>query len=49
MGKEYARNRSSSNDIGTCKCLYECDGNGDESLSQINRKCNVDCGNWTMQ
>ncbi|KAB2068322.1 hypothetical protein E1A91_A08G025200v1 [Gossypium mustelinum] len=36
--------KSSSNDIRTCKCLYECDDNGDESSSWINKKCNVGIG-----
>ncbi|KAA3471597.1 defensin-like protein 181 isoform X2 [Gossypium australe] len=36
--------KSSSNDIGTCKCLYEWDDNGDKSLSRINKECNVGIG-----
>nr|KJB22034.1 hypothetical protein B456_004G026300 [Gossypium raimondii] len=32
----------SPNEIGTCKCLYECDGN--ESSSPKNKKCNGGIG-----
>ncbi|KAA3471596.1 defensin-like protein 183 [Gossypium australe] len=34
----------SPNDIGTCKCLYECDDNGNENSSGKNKKCNGGIG-----
>ncbi|TYJ20858.1 hypothetical protein E1A91_A08G025300v1 [Gossypium mustelinum] len=38
----------SQNDVGTCKCLYECNdngnGNGNGNVSRKNKKCNGGIG-----
>ncbi|KHG10639.1 Defensin-like protein [Gossypium arboreum] len=44
MGKEYVRNYHQ--EVGTCKCLYECDSNTDRNGKSRpeNKKCSVGIG-----